>query len=197
MKQPVTGLVFAGGQSRRMGTHKALLEWKGEPLWKIAADKLAETCSEVIILSGNQPYAGHYPSIPDSPNAKGPLAGLIAGMETAQHEIVLALGCDMPLIPSTFLIAMQTRLEADMQVLIPEIDGQRQFLCSLWRKSALPKLVEAGTQGEFALKNIIPKLSVQYVAADLIFGALPAGAFLNVNTPADWEILHQTPPNGH
>lgn len=197
MKSSITGLVFAGGQSRRMGTDKTILEWKGEPLWKIAADKLNQVCDEVLILSGNHSFSTTYPCIPDSPDAQGPLAGLIAGLENARNASVLALGCDMPLVPKSFLEAMINQFGPESEVFIPEQNGQSQFLCSLWRKSALPVLQEAAGLGQFALKNIIYKLSAQFAPADLIFDALPTGAFLNINTPSDWEILQKMASNEH
>lgn len=193
---PVTGLVLAGGQSRRMGQDKTQLLWQGKTWVDLAAEKLGSFCNEVLILSGSNPIQSQYPILPDSPKAQGPLAALLSGIHASHHSEIIVLAADFPLIPAGLFPHLYSQWSADAEVLIPEVAGQRQYLCSLWRKSALGTLEKAAESGTFALKAIIPELSAQIVDPALIFEGLPPEAFWNINTPEDWENLMKLENHG-
>jgi molybdopterin-guanine dinucleotide biosynthesis protein A len=48
----MTGVVLIGGKSSRMGEDKAMMVYKEQPLYKIAAEKIAPFCDK-IYLSAN------------------------------------------------------------------------------------------------------------------------------------------------
>lgn len=51
----VAALLLAAGESRRMGTAKALLSWKGTPLLRYQIDQLTQAgVSEVIVVLGHE-----------------------------------------------------------------------------------------------------------------------------------------------
>lgn len=99
----VTGLVLAGGRSRRMGADKAMLPLGGRPVIEHVVYGLARVCRHVFIVSdGPNRYGGRlsmdvkeiYDRLPGS----GPLAGLQAGMMSSPTDTVILAGCDMPFI---------------------------------------------------------------------------------------------------
>jgi len=94
----VTGVVLAGGASRRMGQDKALLVWQGRTFLSRAVDCLSSLCDEIIVVGPERdvprpPCARFVADIlPDS----GPLGGLYTGMREARNSVVLVLACDLP-----------------------------------------------------------------------------------------------------
>ena len=79
----VTGLVLAGGASRRMGRDKAFLELDGRPLIGIVVERMAVVCAEVLLVAGDpRPYADlGVPLVQDRFPGVGVLGGLHAGLE--------------------------------------------------------------------------------------------------------------------
>jgi Molybdopterin-guanine dinucleotide biosynthesis protein A len=56
---PVTGVVLAGGASRRMGRDKAFLDLGGRPLIAHVLERMGEVCAETLIVANDIPrYAG-------------------------------------------------------------------------------------------------------------------------------------------
>jgi molybdopterin-guanine dinucleotide biosynthesis protein A len=97
----LTGLILAGGKSRRMGgRNKAFLELDGRPLIEIVIERMQSVCGEVVIVAGDPgPYAGlGVPVIEDRFRGVGVLGGMHAGLEAASHELALVVGCDMPFL---------------------------------------------------------------------------------------------------
>ncbi len=104
----LTGIILAGGKSRRMGGgNKAFLELDGRPLIEIVIKRVQSVCAEVLIVAGDtSPYAGlGIPVVADRFRGVGVLGGLHAGLEAASHDLTLAVGCDMPFLNPELLRA--------------------------------------------------------------------------------------------
>ena len=165
----ILGAVLAGGQARRFGSDKALVELAGTTLIARAVDALSGWCEHVIITGRTH---GPAPCLPDWPSANmGPLAGLAAALRFAADEgydQVLSCGVDSPNLPDT----------------LPDLLGPApaclasQPVIGLWPASAA-RAIEAillgqGRHSMYAL--------VEAVGARLVEG--PDG-LANINTPGD------------
>jgi molybdenum cofactor guanylyltransferase len=98
-EQPrLTGLVLAGGQSRRMGRDKTRIEVAGVPLVRRVADRLGEVCERVLVASGDGSSFIDIglEEVADPVGFSGPLAGIVAGLEAAETELGAVVGADMP-----------------------------------------------------------------------------------------------------
>ncbi|MFN2352929.1 MAG: molybdenum cofactor guanylyltransferase [Desulfopila sp.] len=98
---PVWGCLLIGGESRRMGRPKHLIEDTAGVTWieRIAAC-LAEVCDQVI-LSGNGEVPdslAHLDRLGDIHGAQGPLAGILAALRWKEEVSWLVAACDMPCI---------------------------------------------------------------------------------------------------
>lgn len=143
----VTGVMLAGGASRRMGTDKAFVEINGLAMAEIVATSLREVCDRALVAGRAQGLAG-LPGIPD-PDAsnRGPLAGLVAGLEAAGSGVVVLTAVDQPWVrPDTLrhLIA----LYSDLPV-VPVVEGSRQTTCAVYPTDITPaareELMAAGS----------------------------------------------------
>ena len=101
-----SAVILAGGNSKRFGKDKALLELLGRPLISHVLDRIAEVTEETIVVAGSQSQLDQYskflPStvkvVKDSYNIQSPLAGALTGFQHAKGKYTLMLACDTPFI---------------------------------------------------------------------------------------------------
>ncbi len=98
LEMPVWGCVLIGGKSRRMGRPKHLIEKNGQSWLERTVAKLSKKTANVVLSGqGDVPASlSHLTRIPDVPNVKGPLAGLLAMMRWQPDVSWLITACDMP-----------------------------------------------------------------------------------------------------
>src|ERR671916_2240113 len=86
----LSGLVLAGGRSRRMGADKAILHVDCERLIDRTVRILQSCCAEVLVASGDgRRLSGlEVSQIADAMADTGPLGGLVAGLQVAAHDLV-------------------------------------------------------------------------------------------------------------
>src|SRR5687767_5684957 len=93
-KFAIGGFVLAGGESRRMGRDKALLEFQREPLALRAARLLQPYAEEVTLLGPAQLYSHlDLPVIPDAFPSRGPLAALCTALKYSKYHWNAFLAC--------------------------------------------------------------------------------------------------------
>ena len=100
----LSGIVLAGGLSRRMGQNKAELRLNGKTFLEIQVEKFRALGIVDVMLSG----AGCHvlPGarvIPDEYTGRGPLGGLHACLRAARNPSCLVVSVDVPLIPVSAL----------------------------------------------------------------------------------------------
>ncbi len=188
---PVTGIVLAGGASRRMGRDKALLELDGQPLLACVLERLALVCAERLVVANDiQRYARFgVPVIADRFPGVGVLGGLHAGLEAATHDLVLAVGCDMPFLNPRLLRAFVGWAEgADVVVL--RRDEQIETLHAVYRRTCLPAMEAAIRAGERRIISFFGLVRVRYVTPEMAaFFDPDLRSFRNVNTPEEWTAV--------
>ena len=91
--------ILAGGKSRRMGSDKGLVNFKGEPMILHIIRVLEKLKMPTSIISSNKAYVKfgkpvYQDLIPD----KGPLGGLYTALELSSSPMIILLACDMPSI---------------------------------------------------------------------------------------------------
>ena len=108
---PLYAGILIGGESRRMGTPKHLLQLPNGRTWleKIVSNLPAST-QQVVLLGGRAssralipPALNHLPLLPDITDKQGPLAGMLAAMRWSPFASWLFLSCDMPLLTAEAL----------------------------------------------------------------------------------------------
>ncbi|HZT49065.1 MAG TPA: molybdenum cofactor guanylyltransferase MobA [Hyphomicrobiaceae bacterium] len=139
----VTGVILAGGLSRRMGGgDKGLLELAGRPMLGHVVCRLQPQVGAVIINANGDPsrFASlGLPVVPDTiAGFVGPLAGVLAGMRWAAAKtpaarwIVTAAG-DAPLLPqdltSRLVAAVEDRPGA---IALAQSHGELHPVIGLW-----------------------------------------------------------------
>ncbi|HUV89175.1 MAG TPA: molybdenum cofactor guanylyltransferase [Anaerolineae bacterium] len=187
----LTGIVLAGGSSRRMGRDKAFLELDGRPLIAHVVECVARVCAEVLVVASNvQPYAGLGARlVEDRFRGVGVLGGLHAGLEAAAHELALAVGCDMPFLNPALLRAFAGWAEG-FDVAVLRQGEQVEPLHGAYRRTCLPAMEAAIRANQRRIVSFFPQVRVRYVAPEEVTPFDPGlRSFRNVNTPEEWEAV--------
>ena len=105
--KPVYGLVLAGGQSRRMGSDKALLQRDGKSQLAHMVELLADTVDRVFVSArqdqADDPERSRFDLIIDAFDDMGPIAGILSAMQQYPQADWLVVACDLPNIDRTTL----------------------------------------------------------------------------------------------
>ena len=127
----ITGVILAGGQSRRMGGEdKGLILFHQQPLIRYAIDALASQVDSLVINANrniDRYQSFGYPVISDTIDGFcGPLAGMLSAMQSADTDYILTSPCDCPSISAQLRQRLMESLllspNADIAV---AFDGQR------------------------------------------------------------------------
>lgn len=177
----VTGIVLAGGQGRRMGgVDKGLQLLHGKPMVAAVIDRLAPQVDELII-NANQNLAEYerfgFRVVADSIGGyAGPLAGLLAGLRAARHELVLTAPCDSPFLPLDLAARLGSAIEGK-DLSVAKTGDQPHPVFALVRRSVRASLEAFLAGGGRKIDAWYAALKVAEVAFDD-----EADAFRNINT---------------
>lgn len=162
------GAVLCGGDSRRMGRDKALVEVGGEPMAARVAAALRTAGAERVTAVGGDGDALRSVGLDfaaDRWPGEGPLGGLISALGTAgSGSIVAVVSCDL-LRPDPAelarLVALVDSSEAD--AVIPLVDGRPQWLHGVWRRRVSAILEDVFASGERSLFGAVGGIEVDFV----------------------------------
>lgn len=189
----MTGVLLAGGHSRRMGQDKALLAYRGAPLWQQSRQVLA-ACCEKLLIAGERPdlAAENLPYFPDAfPGSS--LAGLHTGLTHVDTDWITVLPCDLPWPSPALLRRLQAACGESFDAVVPRTRMGREPLVACYRKSALPKITERLLSDQPKILDLLDELNVRYLEEE----ELPTGwrrNLRNINSPDDLSRLTQPPP---
>lgn len=191
----VTGVLLAGGQSRRMGGgDKCLRELAGQTLLaRIVARVRPQVRALVLNANGDPARFADYrlPVIPDAVgDFAGPLAGVLTGLEWARaHDgedaWIVTLPTDAPFLPSDLvrrLVAARDEAQADLACAAS--GGRHHPVVGLW-PARLADDLRAALVDEDIRK--IDRWTARHKLAVADFPTDPYDPFFNANRPEDLD----------
>ncbi|KPK30692.1 MAG: molybdenum cofactor guanylyltransferase [Betaproteobacteria bacterium SG8_40] len=185
-ERPISGVVLAGGQGRRMGSvDKGLQPFRGRALIECVIERLQPQVAEILVNANQnaQRYAAlGYRVITDLvPDYAGPLAGLHSALTAASHELVLTVPCDSPFLPADLAARMQAELgKTAADVAVAWTGSQPHPVFCMTRRALLPHLTRFLDAGGRKIDAWYADLNVARVAFDD-----QPDAFANFNTLAE------------
>lgn len=196
--QPVSGIILAGGRSRRMGgldKRWALVD--GRSLLERAIDALQPWCEEVLVVVAlDDELALAIPGVRvvNDRFTAGPLGGLEAGLRSMRSARAVVVACDMPFLDSPLLQHLCMLCDDAYDAVVPVSGGRPQPLHAVYSASCLP-VIDRLLAGQVvpALNDLLGELSVRFVGADALQPFLASAAsFTNINTQSDLAAARAT-----
>ncbi len=179
----ITGIVMAGGKSKRMGSDKGQLRFGGETLLARACGLLHACCHNVFI-SGEMEGDAPCPVIPDIFPGTGPLGGLYSVLKNIPAGKVLIIPVDLPLLNEKMLhFLIENHSDTFDATVFRTADGI-QPLVAVYEKRILPLLEKQIQARSYKMQNFLQQIKVNFVQRPEF-----DPYFLNINTPGDWEKL--------
>ncbi|HUN81923.1 MAG TPA: molybdenum cofactor guanylyltransferase [Phycisphaerae bacterium] len=186
-RRPLNAAILIGGQSRRMGQPKHLLERDGKSILDCLIETLAPFVSRIALV-GDQPRQLRTTSplsiLNDYPGVHGPLAGILAALHSDKTSDWLIVACDMPAVSPAaieWLIAQHESTKAATLAILPNRDTAEPLL-AIYTPLALPCL-EQQSRKSWTLHLATATLDANVVKVP---SAL-APAWCNVNTTDEWN----------
>lgn len=204
MEIEVTGILLAGGKSRRMGEDKRHLVVGEQTLLERGLAVLRSTFQDVLVViaQDSPPLGVDARVVRDLVPDCGSLGGLYSGLMQATTPWVFVVACDMPFLNQA-VIAQFTSRRATTDIVMAKLDARLHPMHALYGKQCLPVLEQMVLVRQLKIQEMVSQssLRVRYVSeADLLTIDPSWRSFYNVNTLADLEsarsMLARVPPPG-
>ena len=166
----MTGVLLVGGASTRFGSPKALARLAGETLAERAWRTLGEACAERLAVGkAADDLQLPFPVLDDGTEIRAPIAGVVAGLRAASHDVCVFLPVDCPLVSPGALQRLAAAAPAH---------ARAGPLPGAYRRAALADLQRKLARGDYSLRDL-EATEVEIDEAELA----------NVNTTADLAAL--------
>ena len=192
----VTGIILAGGLSRRLGRDKAAEPIDGQPLVGRVMDALAQIADELVVVV-NTPQRGWELPLPDSvvvavdiyPNA-GSLGGIFTGLSSASNQWGIVVACDMPFLNLDLLSYLLSFRESH-DAIVPVLDDRPEPTHAAYSKVCLSAIEARLEAGDLKIARFFDDVRVKYVSQRRVEKIDPERhSFFNVNTEEDLARAH-------
>lgn len=192
-----TGIILAGGLSRRMGSNKALLQWNGSSVLEQIIQAMAPAVNSIIVSAGTNTAVYNalpYNCVQDHFPGKGPLAGLHAALDASETDWNLICACDMPLLDPSFFKGMKWLAESGQEhhAIVPRLAGRVHPLAGAYHKRVLPELEQRLRHDRLKVTQWLEEIGCRYVDVDELESAgvyEVAIQLSNMNTPEEYEHI--------
>ena len=192
-QEAVTGVLLAGGQSRRLGRNKAVEPFDGQPLMSRVADRLAQVCGELLFVVAEESKASELP-IPagarvtaDLYPGKGSLGGIYSGLHAASNPWAIVVACDMPFLNLDLLRHMLSQRHT-CDAVVPMVEGRPEPTHAAYSRGCLPAIQKRLERDELKIAGFFDEVRVTYIPEEEVRRLDPdLLTFFNVNTPEDLE----------
>jgi molybdopterin-guanine dinucleotide biosynthesis protein A len=186
------GIVLAGGRSSRMGRPKAWLDWHGSPLLRRVCGIVARGAGgpvAVVRAPGQElpPLPDGVRVIEDEREGRGPMQGILAGLEAVDADVAFVASVDLPFLHPRFVAAVCHALDG-ADVAVPQLAGHRQPLAAAYRPALAPLVAELVEEERMKPAFLFERCTTRWLEE------LPhPESVRNVNAPADYRAALAEP----
>jgi molybdenum cofactor guanylyltransferase len=182
----ITGVLLAGGESRRFGSPKAFAELNGVLFYEKAYQALAAVCGRVVIIARPE-LLPRFPKgldvITDLPAVagQGPLAGILTAMSERPADVYMVLPCDMPYIGPLETERLIERMDPTQQITAVKTPDELVPLFSVWKSGVKEELEKELASGGRRVMVFMDKVGITWLDSATINE--DSSVFRNINRP--------------
>jgi len=185
----LTGVILAGGKSKRMGTNKAFLEINGQRMIDQIVDIFKNTFEEVILVTNSPIEYLHLDLriVTDLVPNKGALGGIFTGLFYASFHHIFVTACDMPFLNKGFIDYMVSKA-GNFDAVVPLSSDGLEPLHAIYSKRCIRHIETQLESDDLKITNFYPKVRVKEISHHEILSFDPKSSlFFNINTTEDME----------
>lgn len=194
-------IILCGGQSRRMGRDKGSLIIQDKPMIKHILSTLNHQIDEVIIVLNDEKRIDKYSEFinpneytypitfaEDKIKNKGPMPGIMTGLENIKSDFALVLPCDSPYVSEKYIKTIFNELDENYDAIVPFHDTDNKLktsepLHSIYNKKVILEIEKLVNQDVLHIKGLIEKIDAKFVLIDN--KKIEKKEFRNLNRPED------------
>lgn len=192
-------ILLCGGRSRRMGKDKGSMNLNGKPMILHVIENLIVAADEIIVVLRDKNQVDDYNKIFDQLRSnrsklhiftdtfkdKGPLAGILIGLENIKSDKAMVIPCDSPFVSEYFVNKMfQFSNESEFDAFVPRWpDGKLEPLHSIYKKNIKSNILKLLKNDIRNVKSLIMELNVKYIDVDSLDDT--GKNFFNINRMDD------------
>ena len=194
-------IILCGGQSTRMGQDKGSMIIQDKPMIKHVLSTLNHEMDEVIVVLNDKKridryrqfidpddYAYRMKIVEDEIKNKGPLPGLMTGLENITGKYALVMPCDSPYVTKKYINTIFNEINENYQAIVPYHDSENKLktsepLHSIYSKDTVPEIRNLICEDSLHIKGLIKKIETKFVLIDN--KKILKKEFRNLNSPSD------------
>lgn len=200
----LAAIVLCGGQSSRMGSPKAWLEFDGEPLLARVVRRIAEAANPIVVVAAP---GQEIPSLPpevlvvrDPVSGRGPLQGIAAGLDAlafafdGRATMAFVSSTDVPFIHPELIRRLRALRGNSFDIAVPRAKGHYHPLSAIYGVEARPEIEALLAADRLRPFYLFERMRTIFADEALLLAgeALKAAdsellSLENVNTPGEYE----------
>ena len=190
-KFPCTGVILSGGLANRYdGTEKALLRVGGERILDRIYSIYRELFDEIILVTNNPENFLEWDLliVSDLFPIRSSLTGIHAGLFYMTNPYGFISACDTPFLKREMIEIVINKIEAQIDIVMPETSAGFEPLCAAYSKRCLEAAQNHLEREKLKITKTFRKSRIKTVSEKALRKIDPElRSFFNINTPQDLE----------
>lgn len=177
-------VIFAGGQSSRMGQDKALLPFGTYPsLAEFQYQRLSQLFKHVYISCKRDKFDFQAKLIEDLPykNVSAPTLGFISSFRYLQSARIFVISVDTPFLGEKEIVELVAEDAMNLDAVIAKTAQGMHPLCGIYHRSLLPTFETMLEEGNHRLGKFLKNVNTRFVSFE------DEVVFSNLNHPHEYE----------
>jgi molybdenum cofactor guanylyltransferase len=191
-KEPANGaIILAGGDSKRLGRPKALLDFCGKSLIEIMVERLYGIFDQVTLVTDRPELYEGLPVLVTNDlindKVKSPLRGIHAGLSVSPLPYQFVVACDMPFL-NIELVSYMARFAFNYDAVVPRVDSYFQPLHAFYSRNCIKIISRQLERGLYKVIDFYENINIKFIDSAEIKRFDPEEiSFTNINTWPDYE----------
>lgn len=181
-------VILCGGKSSRMGSDKALLNLKNQPLVTYQYNKMSLLFQKVYI-SAKKSYE-NLPLLRENQDDFSPLIGILNAFKILHAKQIFFICVDTPFITLPSIQKLIDSMPNQSLIHFAKTPKNSHFLTSIWRKQTIPLIEKCLQNQEYKISKLFEQCQVSS------FEYYQESEFFNLNTQEQYLLALKEMTNG-